>query len=60
LILCLEVEVIKRLLQPLNELAVPFKKDKKQQKIVKTAKNDLQLTSLIALRAREKFKKQHF
>jgi len=32
LTLCLEVEVIKRLLWPLNEPAVPFKKGKKQQK----------------------------
>jgi len=29
LILCLEVEVIKRLLWPLNEPAAPFKKGKK-------------------------------
>jgi len=28
LILCLEVEVIQRLLWPLNELAAPFKKGK--------------------------------
>jgi len=38
LILCLEFEVIKRLLWPLNEQAAPFKNDKKQQKMAKTAK----------------------
>jgi len=45
LILSLEVEVIKRLLWPLNEPEWLFKNGKKQQKIVK---NGLQIKSLIA------------
>jgi len=48
LILCLEVEVIKRLLWPLNEPAAPYKNSKKNQKTAKMANNVLQLTSLIA------------
>jgi len=39
LILCIEVEVIKRLLWPLNEPAAPFKNSKKMPKTAKTAKN---------------------
>jgi len=43
LTLCLEVGVIKRLLWPLNKPVAPFKNDKNQQKMAKTAKNGIQL-----------------
>jgi len=46
LILCLKVEVIKRPLWPLNELAAPFNNSKKW--LAKMMKNSLQLMSLIA------------
>jgi len=48
LILCLEIEVIKSLLWPLNEPASPLKNGKNQQKMAETANNGLQLTSIIA------------
>jgi len=62
LILCLEVEVIKRLLWPLNEPEVPFKNGiKKPQKLAKMAKaakkwpSTYTFNSSYNSKAREKF-----